>query len=165
MSPGIVRIRSASNDVVRLEPQIDWRESPMRRILLLGIALILAACGDVVDPPATPTPTTIAGSYHLTSVDGESLPFLLIDLGAYQARLVSGTLAMNADGSYVLDFGLRIDDSGRVRTGTDSDSGAWIIVRDSIALTSTAGNITKIGTLSGTVMTLRASGNVLVLKK
>jgi hypothetical protein len=93
------------------------------------------------------------------------LPFLLVDLGAYQARLVSGTLDMNTDGSYALDFGLRIDDSGRVRSGTDTDTGAWIIVRDSIALTSTAGTITKIGTLSGKVMTLRASGRVLVLKK
>jgi hypothetical protein len=138
----------------------------MRRILLLGIAIILVACGrDDVASPATPTPSTISGSYRLTTVDGQSLPFVAIDLGAYQARLVSGTLDLNANGTYSLELNHRVDDSGNVRTGTDSDVGVWKITRDSIALASTAGNFAKTGTVSGNVITLQASIRVLVLTK
>lgn len=139
----------------------------MQRILLLGIAFALAACGrdDVVSPPATPSPSTISGSYQLTTVDGQSLPFVAIDLGAYQARLVSGTLNLNANGTYSLDLNHRVDDSGNVRTGTDSDVGVWNISRDSITLASTVGNLAKTGTVSGNVITLQASIRVLVLRK
>lgn len=139
----------------------------MRRILLLGIAFTLAACGrdDVVSPPASPTLSSISGSYRLTTVDGQSLPFVAVDLGAYQARLVSGTLNLNANGTYSLELNHRVDDSGNVRTGTDSDVGVWTITRDSIALASTAGNIAKTGTVSGNAITLQASIRVLVLTK
>ena len=139
----------------------------MRRILFLGIAFTLAACGrnDVVSPPASPTPSAISGSYQLTTIDGQNLPFLVVEIGAYQARLVSGTLNLNANGTYSLEFTLRLDDSGNARASTDRDVGVWNITRDSIALVSTAGDLAKTGTVSGNVITLQASSRVLVLRK
>ena len=86
----------------------------MRTISLLGIAFTLAACGhDGVGP--SPTPSTIPGTYNLTTVDGQVLPFTALDLGAYQAKLVSGTLSLRADGTYSFQFGIRIEDSGALR--------------------------------------------------
>src|SRR5262245_14982904 len=117
------------------EPQIDGSESHMRSIVVLGIAFILAACGrDVVDPQGTPNPTTISGSYQLATVDGQNLPVLVFETGAYQARLVSGTLALNANSNYTFVFNVRIDDSGNIRTTTVSEAGQWNLTRDSITL-------------------------------
>jgi hypothetical protein len=72
---------------------------------------------------------------------------------------------LNANGTYSLELNHRVDDSGNVRTGTDSDVGVWKITGDSIALASTAGNLAKTGTVSGNAITLRASIRVLVLTK
>ena len=91
----------------------------MRTISLLGIVFTLAACGhDGVGP--SPPSSTIAGTYDLTTVDGQVLPFTALDLGAYQAKLVSGTLRLSTDGTYSFQFSIRIEDSGNVRTAADS---------------------------------------------
>lgn len=134
----------------------------MRRLLLLGILFTLAACGrDAVGP----APSSISGSYHLTMVDGHVLPFTVLDLGAYHAQVVSGTLTLNSDGTYDLEIGRRIDDSGNVTTGTDRDLGLWSVMDEAITLASTQGGISRTGTVSGDAITLQSSTRVFVLRK
>ena len=136
----------------------------MRTIPLLGIAFTLAACGhDGVGP--SPTPSTIPGTYNLTTVDGQVLPFTALDLGAYKAKLVSGTLSLSADGTYSFQFGIRIEDSGNVRTAADSDGGLWNVNDNAMTLASTRGDISRTGTVSGNVMTLQSSSRVFGLTK
>ena len=136
----------------------------MRTISLLGIAFTLAACGhDGVGP--SPTPSTIPGTYNLTSVDGAALPFTVLDLGAYRAKLVSGTLSLSSDGTYSLQLGIRIEDSGNVRTTADSDGGLWNVNDTAITLASTQGNSSRTGAVSGNVMTLQSSSRVFGLTK
>ena len=136
----------------------------MRTISLLGIVFTLAACGhDGVGP--SPPSSTIAGTYDLTTVDGQVLPFTALDLGAYQAKLVSGTLKLSTDGTYSFQFSIRIEDSGNVRTAADSDSGLWNVNDNAVTLASTQGDISRTGTVSGTVMTLQSSIRVFGLTK
>ena len=136
----------------------------MRTISLLGIVFTLVACGhDSVGP--SPTPATVSGTYNLTTVDGRTLPFTALDLGAYQAKLVSGTLTLRSDGTYGLQFGIRIEDSGNVRTAADSDGGLWNVNEKAITLASTHGDSTRSGTVSGNVITLQSSIRVFGLTK
>ena len=136
----------------------------MRTIPLLGIVLTLVACGhDGVGP--SPTPSTIPGTYNLTTVDGQVLPFTALDLGAYQAKLVSGTLTLRSDGTYALQFGIRIEDSGNVRTAAESDGGLWNVNEKAITLASTQGDSARTGTVSGNVITLQSSIRVFGLTK
>ena len=136
----------------------------MRTIPLLGIVFTLAACGhDSVGP--SPSPSTLPGTYNLTTVDGAVLPLTVLDLGAYQAKLVSGTLRLSSDGTYSLQFSLRIEDSGNVRTTADSDGGLWNVNGNAITLASTQRDISRTGTVSGNSMTLQSSSRVLVLTK
>ena len=136
----------------------------MRTIPFLGIVFTLAACGhDSVGP--SPNPSTLPGTYNLTTVDGAVLPLTVLDLGAYQAKLVSGTLRLSSDGTYSLQFSLRIEDSGNVRTTGDSDGGLWNVNDNAITLASTQGDISRTGTVSGNSMTLQSSSRVLVLMK
>ena len=136
----------------------------MRSILLAGIILTLAACGsDSVGPSAAPA--TVAGAYNLTTVDGQALPFTVLDLGAYQAKLASATLNLKPDGTYSFQFGIRIEDSGNVRSQSDSDAGVWEKSANTITLTSNEGSVTRTGTLAGGVMTLQSGPLVLGLRK
>ena len=137
----------------------------MRSILLIGITFILAACGrDVVSLP-TPNPSSFAGSYELATVDGQNLPVLVVEIGAYQARLVSGILKLNANSSYSFEFSVRLDETGNPRTSTVTEVGSWNVTRDSITLAGTAGNLTRTGNVSGNVITLHSSSITLVLQK
>jgi hypothetical protein len=135
----------------------------MRRILLVGIMLTLAACGR--DDSMAPPPSTIAGLYQLTMVDGQGLPLTLLDLGAYQVQLTSGALNMRTDGKYSLEVGYRILDSGNERNETVRDAGEWNNVDQAITLASTGGGIPRAGTVSGDTITLQSSSRVLVLRK
>lgn len=136
----------------------------MRRILLLGIALTLAACGsgDPVTPPPGPS---VAGSYQLTMVDGHDLPFTVVDLGTYKARIVSGALALKPNGSYTFGFDLSLDDGVKLRPAADSDAGRWSVSGNAISLTSALDTFPRAGTVSGNVITLQSSTRVFVLRK
>lgn len=136
----------------------------MRTITLLGIALTLAACGsDSVGPAAAPT--AVAGTYNLTTVDGQALPFTVLDLGAYQAKLASAALDLKSDGTYSFDFGIRIEDSGNLRSTSQSDAGVWTRSGNTVTLTSSEGSVARFGTVSGDVMTLQSSRYVFALTK
>ena len=136
----------------------------MRNILLIGITIILAACGsDVVSLPSTPT--SISGSYQLRTVDGHDLPALVLEVGEYQASLLSGTLTLNANSTYTFEFNVRLDETGNPRTTTVSEAGSWNLTRDSITLAATAGAVARTGTVSGNVITLESSNITMVLRK
>ena len=136
----------------------------MRAISLAGIAFSLVACGhDSVGPSATPS--TVPGTYSISTADGQALPVTLLDLGAYQAKLASGTLSLSSDGTYVLEFGIRIEDSGNIRNASNSDGGLWNVNHEAITLASTQGSSTWTGTVAGNAMTLQTSGRVLGLTK
>ena len=136
----------------------------MRRVSLLALAFTLAACGRDSTGP-TPSTARIPGTYNLTMVDGQVLPFLALDVGAYQVRVVSGALTLRSDGSYSYTIGHRTDDSGNIRTGTDTDVGLWNITGDSIRLASTQTVFSHSGVVSGDAITLQSTTRVLVLKK
>jgi hypothetical protein len=124
----------------------------MRTILLLGVALSLAACGS--DAPVGPTPTNVAGTYQLTTFDGNELPVTVVDLGAYRIELTAGTLALDAGGGYSMDFDLRILDSGNTRSTADHASGTWTADGQTITLVDSQSGSPRGGTISGDTVTL-----------
>ncbi len=135
----------------------------MRKTLLLGIALMMGACGRT--DPIAPDPPEISGSYELTMVDGHELPYTFLDLGAYQQQLVSGSLTLDATGTYALEFDRRVLDSGRTRAEADLDAGLWNQVGDAITLASTQGGISRTGTVSGGSIALQGSVLVFVPRR
>jgi hypothetical protein len=137
----------------------------MRKSVLLGIVVALAACGRDEPGPTAPTPAIVSGSYTLETVDGQALPFLVLDLGAYKAKLASATLNLKADKTYSFAFGIRIEDSGNVRTTSDDDAGTWSISNRGVTLVSNEGSFTRTGTVSGNTLTLESSTRVFVMRK
>lgn len=138
----------------------------MRRILSLATLLVLAACGHDDPTGPSPTPATVSGTYGLTMMDGQALPLLVLDIGgAYQVRVTSGALTLRPDGTYAYEIGLRIDDSGHVRTQTDTDGGLWNVKDGSLTLASTERAFSSTGVVTGEVITLQSSGREVVLAK
>lgn len=140
----------------------------MRTTLVLGIALLtLSACGrgEPTAPPAAPTPASVSGSYTLQTLDGQALPFNVVEIGAYQAKLVSGTLVLNPDGTYALEFGLQLDVTGNPRPGTASDQGRWSLDGATVMMVSSHRDVSRTGVVSGNVITLQSSIRTLVLRK
>lgn len=69
----------------------------MRRVVLL-CALALAACADSTAPE---TQLNVVGGYTLQSINGQPLPFVLLDFGFFRIHQVSGTLVLHADRTFV----------------------------------------------------------------
>jgi hypothetical protein len=136
----------------------------MRTITLVGFAFALVACGHDTTGPAA-APVTVSGTYVITTLDGLALPVTVLDLGAYKAKLVSGTLNLKTDQTYSFEYGIRIEDSGNVRTQLDTDGGVWTRTNNAVTLTNSAGNFSQTGSVSGGVLTLESSGVVFKLTK
>ena len=136
----------------------------IQRRLLIGIILAVAACrGDrPTDPPAS---GSIAGSYQLTTVDGQSLPVTVVDLGTYRANVASGTLTLSDDGTYMYVVGYQLDDGIKIRVQADTDAGTWALTRGSIALASTQSSFSISGTVSDNAVTLEGSGRRLLFRR
>lgn len=136
----------------------------MRTILVLTLAVAMIGCGND-DVITSPTPLAISGEYALSSIDGVQLPATVLDLGAYRLTLASGSLKLNADSSYLIVYGLRVDDSGNVRFDSDSDSGRWSAKARTLSMQSTGGNDRKTGIAFGDSVMLQSSTRTLVYKK
>ena len=124
----------------------------MQRLLLALIATgtaasLAAACKD------SSSPDTLAGTYALQSVNSEALPATLAQLGSNKLEAASGTLVLEADGTFVLTTELRITEDGSISTETATDTGVWEIVGVEIALRDTDGRETT-GGVNGATVTL-----------
>jgi hypothetical protein len=135
----------------------------MRTLLLLGITLAAAACGG--DHPTIPASPSVVGSYQLTMVDGNQLPFTILDLGTYRANLASGTLTLSGDGTYLFKVGYQLDDGLKIRASADSDAGTWSAAGDAISLASTHGDVARSGTASSNGIRLQSSARVLEFRR
>jgi len=136
----------------------------IQRTLLIGIVFAAAACrGD--GPTAPPPSPSVAGSYQLTTVDGQNLPVTVVDLGTYRASVASGTLTLSEDGTYLYTVGYQLDDGINIRAQADSDAGTWTLTGGSIALASTQSSFSLSGTVSDNVVRLQSTERLLVFRK
>ena len=124
----------------------------MQRLLLALIATgtaasLAAACKD------SSSPDVLAGTYALQSVNSEALPATLAQLGSNKLEAASGTLVLEADGTFVLTTELRITEDGSISTETATDTGVWEIVGVEITLRDSDGRETT-GGVNGATVTL-----------
>ena len=70
----------------------------MRRLLVGVLCVLSVAC---TDDETGPEPIQIPGTYTLQTVNGQALPYLLININnAYFLYQVSGAVTLNANNSY-----------------------------------------------------------------
>jgi hypothetical protein len=123
----------------------------MRRFALLAAALVLAA-GCQTD--STGPTASVAGTYQLSVINGQRLPYTFTDNDGFLEQLNQDVLTMTADGSYQ-DVAYLSDNTGsfqRVETGQYSS------INGSITFYDQTDGIQYGGSLTGTTLT-EISGN------
>lgn len=124
---------------------------------LLLLACALAACSD--DDVAGPDPDATAGLYILQTINGQPLPFRLINVAnALILDQLGGTMRLNEDNTFVERDSLRwtINDEQGVPQISDTTvvfTGIWIRTDSLMELTDQNGDL-LIGVISGRNLTL-----------
>lgn len=119
----------------------------MRRFAALLICLTVIACGS--DASTEPTAVTFAGTYTLQTVNGQKLPFVLIQQGANAATLLEDHLTIADGGSWSETESWRITANGSTTNQTIASAGTWLRSGNSLALTDGATNkVVYTGTFS-----------------
>ncbi len=124
----------------------------MRRILLVAAAAMLVACIDSIDPsvPLPNTETDVAGSFALSTANGQPLPIVAQTTTFAKWSIVADTLVIANGGtwtettSYVLDSLTSVGSS----TQQGTTAGTWAISNQQIHFTTTqGGSATFVGSL------------------
>jgi hypothetical protein len=109
----------------------------MRRFLLVGLIVALAACNN----DSTSPNGSAVGTYSLRTYNGANLP---VDFGG-GVLLQSDVLTMNANGTYT--------DVAQFTDGPRTEQGSWSINNNLITFNDFTDGISYTGSLSGSVLT------------
>ena len=110
----------------------------MRSLVRAPAALGIVVCGALIacgDDATSPDQTTLTGTYTLVSVENESLPYVILELGDLKSELLSGSATFNANGTFTATLTLRETDGGSSTTTTESASGTYVRAGNSVTLT------------------------------
>ena len=100
----------------------------MRRMLVSVFTLatvLLSACGS--DSSTNPTPTSIAGTWNLSTVNGAALPYLLQAASGTNPKveILSDQIVISASGTFTQSTVARITQGTTVSTSTLPDNGTY----------------------------------------
>jgi hypothetical protein len=123
----------------------------MRKLLALACLAVFVACSD------STSPTSIAGTYSLTTVNGVALPFVVQASGP-KIELLSDQIILNAGGTFSESENLRYTNGTAVTTQTSTDAGTYTVSGTAITFLFTSDGSTGTATLSGNTLTVAANG-------
>lgn len=119
------------------------------RVLVLVSATLATACSGGGDDSTGPE--SVPGTYTLTHVEGEPIPYLLTTTGR---QIISATLIVNPDGTYRQTFGLGFQ--GNI-TQTRSVTGGYTLSGSTISMSfdrpDDDGIAMSVGKISGRTIT------------
>jgi hypothetical protein len=118
-------------------------------LLMLALASTLTACGGDTTGPGDP----YSGEYTLRTVDGQNLPFVIIDMGTATVEVTKAVLTVTDNGtnggSFTLAPTLRTTDGDQVTTETPAIPGTYTRNGTAAVFTSTADGLIGQGTIGG----------------
>ena len=133
----------------------------VRRVFLAFLVLGLVACGDDVIGPED-----IAGTYTLQSIDGQTLPWVILQVGnTYSMEIMAGSITINQTMTCSRSLTATLTDGGTVVTITETDVCTYTFVNGAIMFTWDSDGSTDSGSIVGSQLTLTADGDVLILRK
>lgn len=104
------------------------------RKFVVSLAIALAACSDATAPEDE---FVVEGDYNLISINGQRLPFTLVQLFEYHLQQIGGTLTLNANKTFVERNTLREIIGQEQKDTTIVLTGIWEREDSAIVLTTT----------------------------
>ena len=120
-------------------------------------ALILCACGGSDSHPVSPASASIAGTYHLVSINGSALPFTY-QLGATTVVVTGDVLTVADGGTWTESSTYSQTVNGATTNQVMSDGGAWSRFGKTVSFANANRNITYSGEFTGSGLNLSNPG-------
>jgi hypothetical protein len=118
----------------------------------LGCGAFLAASLACGKDSTGPEPEAIEGRYALETVDGRSLPVVILEDETETIQLIAGAVTLSAPRAFTMELTLKETTAEGVSTGTSQVSGTWTRSGETVRLT-----------VDGEVVTATVSGGTLRL--
>lgn len=135
----------------------------LKTALHLLIVPMLIACGD--DDGSGPDTATVAGTYTLRTVNGQNLPFTIIQQTGYKLEVLSDEYTLNSNGTFTTVATFRETEGTTVTTSSDTYSGTWTVSGSNVSLSSAAAGIETAAFSGGNTMTFSGNGVSAVYRK
>ncbi len=131
-----------------------------RLATLLAIATLSVGCDDAFSPSG------VAGTYSLRSVNGVSIP-AAINLGGWVTLTFnSGTLTLTEGQTWLFSITIGVSDGTTTVTETDTGSGTFTLVEpNTIRLTDSEDGDVSTGVIDGNRITIIDDGETLIFEK
>ncbi len=139
----------------------------MQRALLVVLALVatVAACGG--DGTTSPTPTSLAGTWRVVSVNGSALPYTILGSGDNREDLLDDVITASADGTFTEVTTIQ-HFSKTLGISTDVSPplpGTWVLNGTNVTLTYTNDGSQGIGSVNGNTLTFTWAAFRFVFKR
>src|SRR5215212_5076727 len=116
-------------------------------------ALFLCACGGSDNQPTSPASASIAGTYHLASINGNTLPFTY-QLGTTTIVVTSDVLTV-ADGGTWTEWGAYSQTvNGATTNQIMADAGAWSRLGTTVSFANANKTVSYAGQFTGSSLNL-----------
>jgi hypothetical protein len=128
----------------------------VRRLIAVLIVAGIAVGGTWACGSDSTSPSSIAGTYNLQTIDGQSLPVVVFEVGTDKVEITAGFMLLNSDQTFSESVSSRITDVAIVTTDVEATTGSWTLSGSDITFTATAGNNagdTFVGSISGNTLT------------
>jgi hypothetical protein len=131
-------------------------------IFALIIVATVTACSK--DSPTDPN-ASIAGAYTLRTVNGNNLPFTVLQVGADKAEVLNETITVSDAGTFTQQGTFRFTESGVVTTEGYADAGTYTRSGTAVTFVFLSDGSSGTGTVSGGVITVGFEGFSYVYRK
>jgi hypothetical protein len=96
----------------------------VRKLCVLALAMFGLGCGDGGSDPLDPG-AEVAGTFNLTSVNGQSPPVVLFAVPGYTLRVMSGTFVINTANTFSNTTTFEENENGQITTTTETCTGTY----------------------------------------
>lgn len=132
------------------------------KVAAIAVLGVTAACGggdDGVNEPAS-----IAGTYNLETLDGQSPPVVVLDEPGFKLEILSGNFVLAANGTFTTNVVFRLTDESGPSTESESFSGTYTVSGSTVTFNYSDGD-TDSATLAGNTLTFSDGSSTAVFRK
>lgn len=131
------------------------------KVAAIGLFGLVAACGgsDGVNEPAS-----IAGTYNLETIDGQSPPIVVFDQPGIKVEIVSGNFVLAGNKTFTTNVVFRVTEDSQVSTESNSFGGTYAVAGSTVTFAYSDGD-SESATLVGNTLTFTDGSSTVVFRK